>query len=303
MNLAKSITLIGPSCVGKSLVSKELSKRLNIPVINIDDLIDVIELELNGYLTPSPEQQKQYIASCLQDILNDDQLQETLLDDRYIETEKRLVKELVDMYNFYHNLLGDFGPFYNIISNHDQCLPYFENSSECIYSLNHLTNQMLEIIFKKINTPIIIDPPASYGWQASKTITERSSIRLKYSPLKLNISKTQNIMNSILHYSQTVLLLPGFDYNQRNAFRNVEANNFILNDLNNYFTTDLVVTTNGLFYDPENEYLQQRKWLDAREVIEKENLKNKCEVNNICDNIIIMLDELTQYSQNVDKSI
>ena len=44
-----SIILIGPSCVGKTLISKELSARTQMPVFSVDDILFFLaEMRNNG---------------------------------------------------------------------------------------------------------------------------------------------------------------------------------------------------------------------------------------------------------------
>jgi tRNA A37 N6-isopentenylltransferase MiaA len=50
-NMKKSISLIGPSCVGKSLLAEQLGKKYKMPVINMDDLLAYIQYEMNGLIS------------------------------------------------------------------------------------------------------------------------------------------------------------------------------------------------------------------------------------------------------------
>lgn len=296
-NLAKSITLIGPSCVGKSLFAKELSKRLNFPVINIDELLDFIELELDGHIDHIPQKQAEYIARCLKDISQDAQLKETLTDERYAETEKRLIHEFVDLYNYYHALLKDFKPFYDTMNEYAYFYKNIHDPVEIICVLNYLTNEMLSKIFDVLNQPIILDSPAPFGWQTNNQLDFFSKLRLKRSILNIDTATVDNAMNDTLSKTQTVLLIPGLDYNIRNAFKDVESNILILENLDNYYPANLEITTNGLFNSPDNKYFRQRSWFDAKETLTKEQLKNKSEINNICDEILAKLEELKSNTQ------
>ena len=96
--LEKSISLIGPACVGKSLISEELSKRLGIPAINFDDLIVVMEYERKGLLGPSKELQDAYFNFCLEDIANDDLMYENVTP-KYLAKEMQLIRDFIDTYN------------------------------------------------------------------------------------------------------------------------------------------------------------------------------------------------------------
>ena len=59
-NLKKSIVLIGPSGVGKSLIATELSKRLGIQRVCIDDIYEYVAEEIDVQLSDSPKRQEKY---------------------------------------------------------------------------------------------------------------------------------------------------------------------------------------------------------------------------------------------------
>jgi hypothetical protein len=40
--------------------------------------------------------------------------------------------------------------------------------------------------------------------------------------------------------------------------------------------------------------LQKRSWLDAEESLEKDRLKNRAEIENICDQILMMAEDLNK---------
>ena len=67
-HLNNSLFLIGPSCVGKSLLSLELGKRLNMPVVCIDELFMYVEDEIKGFLNHSIKGQNKFIQKCINDI-------------------------------------------------------------------------------------------------------------------------------------------------------------------------------------------------------------------------------------------
>ncbi|MBQ8615832.1 MAG: hypothetical protein IJ415_04625, partial [Clostridia bacterium] len=55
---------------------------------------------------------------------------------------------------------------------------------------------------------------------------------------------------------------------------------------------DISITTNGLFNNPTDKHVQRRSWLNPKEALVKEKLKNKGEIANICDEIILRMEEL-----------
>ena len=293
-NLANSIVLLGPSSVGKSLLAENLSNRLNIKLLCLDDLFDVIRLEMQGYLDHTPRKQKEYIENCLNELMFDEQTADYFDEPIYVEQEKQLVARVVELYNYYHDMLGDFTPFYNAISAYDNQVYYCCNPVESIACLNNLVINALAKIFPVINQPLIIDPPPSLGWLATNHLSQSSYLRLTRAPFRFDTLKVDQSVNWLISKSQSVLLEPGKDYELRNSARKSSENNYILDDFDNYTDTSLIVSTNDLFKDPENQYLQQRTWFDAKEHIIKQQLKNNEEIDRLCHQIITNLEELKQ---------
>ena len=67
-NIKNSIVLIGPSGVGKSLIADSLSQKTNLPILDIDDLINFIESDLMGGLLRDEEIQKDFIDFQIEDL-------------------------------------------------------------------------------------------------------------------------------------------------------------------------------------------------------------------------------------------
>jgi len=80
-NLRKSISLIGPSGVGKSLLASELSSRLGMPNICIDDLMQLVDLEMRGVINTNKFDQEQYKKDVIKDIARDPMLKDCLNDE------------------------------------------------------------------------------------------------------------------------------------------------------------------------------------------------------------------------------
>lgn len=293
-NLANSIVLLGPSSVGKSLLAENLSNRLNLKLLCLDDLFDVVRLEMNGYLDATPHKQQSYIENCLNELMLDEQFADCFDEPIYVEQEKQLVTRVVDLYNYYHKMLGDFTQFYNDIYFYDNQVCYCSNAVESIACLNNLVINSLAKVFMSVNQPMIIDPPPSLGWLASNHLTQSSHSKLMRAPFRFDACQTDESINWLIAKSQSVLLEPGKDYELRNSAKKSSENNYILNNLDNYADASVIVSTNALFNDPENEYLQQRTWFDAKEHIVKQQLKNKKEIDMLCNQIITNLEELKQ---------
>lgn len=292
-NLQKSIILLGPSSVGKTLISDVLSAKTNMPVVSVDDLILLVGEEMDGCLDTSIKQQKWFVKDIARQIMSSPEHKETLTNPKYIETQTQLIKKLIDLYNFYHNILGDLKPFYSIIEQNRQTLSRANTDDYLITSLNDVSNKIIKLILQKVDQPIIIDCPGSYGWQFLQHLETDTKTKLMLD-LKLRPTQTQKEMNNIITSMQSVLLLPGVDYENRNAAYDVSSNNLILQHLDSFIDTNFAISCNGLFYSTESKYFKQRKWLDAREYIEKQKQLNKSEINNICDQIIQGLEVLSE---------
>jgi len=287
-NLKNSITLIGPSSVGKSFLSAELGKKLKMPHICIDDLITVIRSEKCGDIAPSKTKKKQFINRCIEDIRNDHELSKLLKDKRYAQKEIQLVHDFIALYDHFLNLFGSLKPFYESIEKYDIMVGFARTNQDYISSLAIVSAELLNKIFEIVNQPVIIDPPAPIGWNTEQiSVSGFVEKQLQAKNFKVDVEKCKKIINKTLTNSSTVFLNPGIDYEQRNAAKYDMANNLILSKLDNYCEqAQIEVSVNGLFNEPKNHYLQRRSWFDAKEIEIKEKLKNKGEISNICDQII-----------------
>ena len=118
-DLKSSIILLGPACVGKSLISTALSKETGVKKISIDDIKNVVQLEMAGRLSPDIDQQEEYIESTIYEIREELGISEFRAEDeKYASTEQMLVKEIVDAYNYYRELFGGLEQFYGVIDNY-----------------------------------------------------------------------------------------------------------------------------------------------------------------------------------------
>ena len=289
-NLQKSIILTGPPCVGKSLIGAHLSKKLDMPIFSIDDMLLLINEEISAGIGPTPKQQKRFIKDLKQQILESPEDRELLSHPDYVETEEQLLKNFVDLYNGYRETFGDLKCFYTAVKQNLQTLSSAQTMDYIIASLAHVSNQMIEIIISKLDQPVIIDAPGCYGWQFVKHLELDTKIKLARN-LNMRPTEAEKQMNSTIASMQSVLIVPGPDYETRTTDKAV-TDNFLVEHVDDYIDTDLVISANELFYPTKTKYLRQRKLADAREYLEKEKLKNKAEITNICEQIIDRLNDL-----------
>lgn len=287
-NIANSIILIGPCGVGKSLIASQLSEKTNISLLDIDDLMFFIEADMTEELSNDKDKQKIYIEEEIKKLskLN----RNNPLSKAELEKEKELVYEFVDTYNYYYNLLGGFEQFYHIIYEYYKSIHVFSTMNSRISKINNATLKLIDKIFESTNKNFIISPPASFGWN-SKNI------------LNVNTQILQKKICEFLESTQTVLLQPGYDYKLRIPKDKTSAyyKHFFKKSGFYYENANLEISTNGLFYEPSNDFLKRKTWLDAREAIIKERLKNNSEINNICDQIIDGLNNYTNSDEILTK--
>ena len=295
-NLQKSIILTGPPCVGKSLIASHLGEKLNMPVFNIDDMLLMLVEEREHKIGPSKSAQRAFIQDLREQILEFPHSRKLLTDPQYIGTQEKLLQNLVDIYNNMRAQFGDLKCFYKAVDKHINTLDLeYVNVDYLIASLAEVSNMMIEIILSKLDQPVIIDAPGCYGWQFVKHLSLDTKILLQRN-LNMRPTQTEKQMNDTVASMQSILLLPGPDIITRIPENGeLDAEKMIHSSLDDFMDTDLVMPANELFYPSSTDYLRQRKLADAREYLEKEKLKNKAEITNICEQIISGLNDLQAY--------
>ncbi len=293
-NLKKSITLIGPSSVGKSLLAVELSSRLGYKVLCIDDIIAVVTSEMEHYIGPTPEEQQKYLNKTIEELKEDFETAPLMRNGKYYKIQIKLVQDYIDTYNRYRKMFGNLKPFYSTITNYYTMMYYAKTDEEKINVAAIAYADILELAIKKCEAPVIIDSPAPFGWrvnqmQASSTI----NMMLLQSACCVDMAKSLNFTQKILTTTSTVLLEPGEDFSRRNAAKNYRENDVLLANLEGYYDcADLVLSVNGLFNNPDDVHLQHRSWFNAENVLQQRKLKNKGEINSVCDQILMHINEM-----------
>lgn len=302
-NLKKCISLIGPSSVGKSLLSDELAKRLNYKHFSIDDLIVMVRSEMDGDIGPTKYHQNEFFEKCIKDMQDDKDYAYLLKSKKYAMKEWALVYDFIKLYNYYRNLLGNFKPLYKIIKKYNLMVGEYRKPVEYINALTLTTAEIMKYALKMIDEPLIIDFPAAVGWKTEEVgIPTYLKDELEQNSFKIDVEKDKEIINIILSESTTVFIHPGMDYGKRNAERRSEANQEILRQVEEYAEqAKIEISVNGLFNNPTHPMFQKRSWFDAKEYIIKEKLKNKGEIANVCDQILFCREELNSNKDNMSR--
>lgn len=297
-DIENSLFLIGPSCVGKSLLATELGKKLNLPVISIDDLLTFVMYENNGMIGRSNSKKRKFINICTTELSDDKQISQNLQDPKLSAKQINRFYEVMNIYTYYDELLGNLTPFRQIVAEFDKAQHKVNNDMEYVCCYSVFSTLIMEKIIKTYNKPLIFDTPAMFGWKWDENkISNKYKKTLMRSPLNIQLAQIEQFQHKTLKTGKTILLEPGADYQKRNMSKIYSWNDLLLNNLNNYIDyANISITTNNLFNQPDNKYFMQRSWFDVKEIEAKEKLKNKCNIANICDEILAMLDELASAS-------
>ena len=290
-NLSKSYMIIGPSGVGKSLISQTLSKKTGYPVFSIDDIIEFTKDNYNASSFPFLINEKKLLKyyKKLSKEYGPTYDKNSELDKKQDE----MLKELSNLFFYYKNSLGGFKELkqkYLENKKLDSELQDAFSNLISLYIFQSLSVNVYKVIASKIDEPVIFDMPCNFAWfLPHDKVFEDYEIDYK----QLNKEMTE-ILNSV---GAVVLVEPGQDFEERNPEKKSSYFEFLLNNKHNYKQSDLIVSSNSLFYDPTEPLLANRSIFDAKAQQKREELLNKSELNNICDQIIELCSELAQQKQ------
>lgn len=296
--IQKSIVLIGPSSVGKSLISTELSKKLSMPRICIDNLYNFVVSEIENEVFPDEEGIEKYKTAILNALEESRKKHGAENDIESIEIENALVEEFIDEYKQYIKMFGGLGDFRQVAR---MIGSGFSSADEVEYNimLSKLTYEIIKKILTKIDGPVIIDTPMSFGWGAPKyglTVNSRIWLARRFN---IEIEKFNEDVRKMLLSLNPVFLMPGEDYDQRNGAAKSQSNTIILDNMDCYMQeTGITVSTNGLFTDPSQPILKSRTWFNAEEFVQQGKLRNNGEISSLCDQIAVGLYELENGEDN-----
>lgn len=293
-DLEKSIILIGPSSVGKSLLAPELANKLGYKYFNIDDFMCIVNCERGGSLGPTKREQNNFINYQLAEMLNYGN--PSLLIPSYYDETKQLIKEFIELYKYYLDMFGSLKPFYQILEQHEIMQDNLNNIIDGINSLSITSSEILKMALPMISEPLVIDAPAPVGWNTDNVkINRRIYNALRCYDMYLDMPETRKTLNTVLDNTTTVFLYPGRDYRERNAAQKIQSNKILLHDLEAYNKhAKIVVSTNGIFNEPTNPFLKVRAWFEPKSEKGREKIKNKNEIQNVCDQIIDLRHDLLE---------
>lgn len=268
-NLSKSIILIGPKGVGKSLIAERLQNMLKS---NNQDFfllrLDVIRDLCKKLYDPQSKLTTQEIIK---------------LDKEYIELNNLFNLES----STFKNIISRF---YQIFNYQEDPNSLFKLSNNGLIAFDNLISlNILEACLNKINKPLIIDAGGNIG-----PIIDNVPSSDKFLVLELKDEDKQKRL--LTKFGNVVYLAPGEDYEKGSLSSiNDEANKAYRKNPNSYKSfANIIIEISNLFSDNTSAAFKTRDADDAQAQSERFKLLNNDAVDKICKQII----NLTQLSEN-----
>ena len=268
-NLNKSIILIGPKGVGKSLIAERLQNMLKS---NNQDFfllkLDVIRDLCKKLYDPQSKLAPQEIIK---------------LDKEYIELNNLFNLES----STFKNIISRF---YQIFNYQEDPNSLFKLSNNGLIAFDNLISlNILEACLNKIDKPLIIDAGGNIG-----PIIDNVPSSDKFLVLELKDEDKQKRL--LTKFGNVVYLAPGEDYEKSSLSSiNDEANKAYRKNPNSYKSfANIIIEISNLFSDNTGAAFKTRDADDAQAQSERFKLLNNDAVDKICKQII----NLTQLSEN-----
>lgn len=287
-NLSKSIILIGPKGVGKSLIAENLSATINSSkesyfLLKLDLIRGLCQeyYENPGYFEMSPEELKAKILKTELKKIN----QEADFEEIKKEKEKQILKYVQEVFEL--NKIFDFKSFKNIISRMKQVYDFLEDSpilsnSGIVAFDNYISLQILEKCLQKINMPLIIDAGGNIG-----TVIDGVNDKDKFYVYELK--DYESYQSKILSMIGSIVYLKPDEFYEKSLLSATtdEANKIYRNNPNSYkkYAT-ATIEVNNLFTDPNDNSLSSRDIENTKLNQKRASLLNINSIQNICENII-----------------
>lgn len=303
-NLKKSIILMGPTGIGKTFLGEHLSKKLNMPIISLDQIywqtLNILQYENSTFLLRcfSTGKLKSFVTKKRIEKLAKDE-NKRIYKTKYKKTNPEvysLIKANVRKFIFDMNRLCDMfnnlSCFRDVVANDYKYRIVRSKMSDAARMMcwGYLYSEILNIVLSHIDEPVIIDPPAVFGTIVDfKNITDEdkktlASIYGEETNLK---NLTDSHAKVISKFGTRVLFMPGDDYyiRSKELFKS-EFNTKILQDLDaKKQVSNLVIIVNNLFSDVHNKAFKTRKISDVLDQETKKQLVNHDVVDRICSRI------------------
>ena len=298
-----SIILIGPSCVGKTLISEELSMRTQMPVFSVDDILFFLAEMRNNDLKNTPIGRSRYKRLQQHFAYSYKPIKITRRDKEKTEFLNQSIDKLIEKYQAYDEYfdLKQYKRFYESYWELGSALLNADISDEFMVFLSQAyTTSLIQEIIDGLDTPAIIDVSAPDGWSTKNyKPSDKDQAILHRLGYNFDIQEALDTHHKIFStFGQKVFLHPGQDYHTRQTSE-YSGNNFLLDNLDKFYDyADLMISVNGLFNNAEDPVFKRgRYYIDVNGNQTKAKLLNKSEVSSICEQILEDLENLKAYQK------
>ncbi len=274
--LKNSICFMGPKAVGKTLISKAITKKLGYTYINLDTIYAHI--------------QRMCACDSFEDyttILKHDRLN-ALSTLEYSCATRRL--------NYFKecDMLFDMEQLYNYLWYDTSWIPVIEklslNSQMFISQIENV--QALDYIISKMRAPYVFDLGGHVGVNINVPKSDLHFIEQYFQASYKDLKEFQ--FRTIKKIGVRVFLMPGQNYLQCPCEDiHDEVNDLLLHKLDSYNTlSNMAISTNGIFHNFSDPMFEKRGSNDIDGFLNRDKNKNQSEIQNICDEIIYRRQEL-----------
>ncbi len=293
--LKDSVLLLGPLGVGKSLLSKKIGEKLNLPVICLDQVFCALSIFYRkGWQFPTFEEWE----NTQKMIFNSDM---SKLD--CIKYKEEISQKIVSDYEE----LKSYQKIFDMSSLIKECCHamrncYFATRNEDfqthMFVLIYTDTLLLEKIMNKLNEPVVLDASGIIG----ASLTLKKEINANDIHLDKGTTTHDFQRRVLLRFGTKVYICPGQDFQNRCDDDNIEANKIILKSKASYTNySDIMVSANGILYREQPIMFQERNDYDIEKTLQFLKAQNLGEIENTSGQIANSIKEFRQAKEDRSK--
>lgn len=288
----KSIVLLGPKGVGKSLIANTLAKKFGInKVVSTDFLRSVLVMYNRGDLFNFANLKEQVEKVAKKERISIKA--PTSKVEELLETQQRDMDEYFKKLYNTAKVLGALKPNKKLDElSHKVASIQEAQEKHGVFSANQYNFLMQYFLFElvimylnTVNEPIVLDMGADLGVKYQLSPNEIMEIAPLFKP---NFGQVLNTQKNLLEkFKMRVALVPeGEYYNSADPKVGDKQNKGFLNHLNDYIDfANIMASADGFSYDISHPAYKKNGHFYTYEDEVRDKLKNKGEINNLCDQI------------------
>ncbi len=291
-NLKNSVLLMGPLGVGKSLLSKKIGEKLNLPVVCLDEVFSLLNILWRS-------------EGCLPSLREWEASQKMIYQNsmgkvKYKKHEMKILRRIAEDYEIlmsYKNLFNiqTLALDYASVMRNYQVATRGEDFSTQVFVLVFAQSIILEKIISRLNQPVVLDASGLIGI----SLTLKKEIDKEGIHFGKGIS-TQDFQKTLLsRFGTRVFICPGEDFQDRLNDESIELNKLAARSKRSYMQyCDIAVSANGILQRDNPVFLQERDEYNIEQNLEFLKTKNLGEIENLTDQIVASVKEFKQAKED-----